>query len=305
MRLIRWPNLLFIALTQCLFQYAVVRAIGLTHNHALPPYPSGSFICLLAASLLIAAGGYIINDYFDLNIDQVNKPAKVVITRVISRREAIVWHWLLSGTGVLLSGIVSYRIHAFWLLPANFIATVLLWFYSARFKKTNLTGNVITSLLTAWVIVVLLPLNWTSQPAFNAQLLRLAGLYAGFAFILSIIREVIKDMEDVEGDRRYGCNTMPIAWGINAAKVFTAVWLIVLIVVLLVVQIYLYLILQSVYFKWLGIIYAVSFVIIPLIYILKSLFTAHAAPDFHRLSTQVKRVMLAGILSMAFFLIYE
>jgi 4-hydroxybenzoate polyprenyltransferase len=132
------------------------------------------------------------------------------------------------------------------------------------------------------------------------KITRLTFLYAAFAFIISLIREVIKDMEDIEGDRRYGCTTMPIVWGINTSKVFVTVWLIVLIALLIVIQVY---VLQ---FKWyISALYCIVFIIFPLLKMFRDLFRAVDARDYHKLSSAVKFVMFTGILSMIFFKIYS
>ena len=131
------------------------------------------------------------------------------------------------------------------------------------------------------------------------KLFRLAFLYAGFAFICSLIREAIKDIEDIKGDERYGSRSMPIAWGINASKVYIAVWMIVLIIILLTLQIY---ILQ---FRWWGLVaYGVLAIIVPLALIFRKLFRASTPADYHSLSNLIKLVMLAGVLSMIFFYFY-
>ena len=131
------------------------------------------------------------------------------------------------------------------------------------------------------------------------RLFRFTVLYAAFAFVISMIREVIKDMEDADGDRKYGCRTMPIVWGMNASKVFVAVWLIVLIGAIFILQLYF-----VPFGWWYSIIYCLLMIIAPLIWILFSLFKAHTPKDFHTLSTVVKLVMLTGICSMIFFSFY-
>jgi len=124
-------------------------------------------------------------------------------------------------------------------------------------------------------------------------------VYAGFAFIISLIREVIKDMEDVDGDTRYGCKTMPIVWGLNAGKVFVAVWLIVLIASLSIIQFY------TLQLGWIySAVYCFFFIIIPLLLIFKRLYTAQTPGDFHKLSTAVKITMLSGIVSIAILKVY-
>jgi 4-hydroxybenzoate polyprenyltransferase len=134
----------------------------------------------------------------------------------------------------------------------------------------------------------------------NVRFFRLAILYAGFAFVISLIREVIKDLEDMEGDRKYGCKTMPILWGVNASKVFISVWLIVLIATLVILQLY---VIQLGW--WLSIMYCLILIVAPLIYVFKKLFTAKTASDFHHLSVMIKLVMFTGILSMIFFRFYQ
>ena len=108
LKLIRLPNLFFIVLTQFLFYYCILvpllRSVG-----AVAKIDQLQFILLSLASVLIAAAGYIINDYFDVNIDQVNKPKKNVVDIIVSRRWAILWHFVLSGIGVLLSLYISWK----------------------------------------------------------------------------------------------------------------------------------------------------------------------------------------------------
>lgn len=295
---------MFIVLTQVLFEYCIYERV----YGQFPSYPGEErqFIYLVIASVLIAAAGYIINDYFDLNIDQVNKPDKVVVNVIINRRWVIFWHMFLSMTGLFFT-VLALPLAQYWhLVLANMASIILLWFYSTNFKKQLLIGNVIISLLTAWVIAIL----FLSKYPFNVHNLlqagsheirffRLTAIYVSFAFIISLVREVIKDMEDMEGDRKYNCHTMPIAWGLNATKVFVAVWLIVLIAVLAILQLYV-----VPFGWWASISYCVLLIILPLVWILLRLFRAHTQADFHRLSVVVKLVMLTGILSMIFFRIY-
>lgn len=267
------------------------------------------FVALVTASVFIAAAGNIINDYFDLNIDQINKPHKVVVEKIIKRRWVILWHILLSLTGIVLGFYVDASTPVRFLGIANSACVVLLFFYSASLKKKFLIGNILISLLTSWVILVITYCE--TNHLFDVfrkdsslqvdKLSRLTFLYAGFAFIISLIREVIKDMEDMEGDRKFGCKTLPIVLGLNATKVFVAVWLIVLIAALVIIQFY---VLQFGWVFWLSALYCVLFIITPLIWILLKLFKAHTAQEFHKLSSVVKIVMFTGILSMLFFRLY-
>jgi 4-hydroxybenzoate polyprenyltransferase len=258
------------------------------------------------ASVLIAAAGYIINDYFDLNIDQINKPDKVVVNHGVSRRWAIFWHMLLSLLGFFFT-VLALPPSLFWyLVLANLLCIILLWLYSTNFKRQLLIGNVVISLLTSWVILIVFfsksPLSLESVATIDTssiRLFRLTMLYASFAFIISLVREVLKDMEDRIGDQQYGCRTMPIVWGLQASRVFVYVWLIVLSGSLLLLQLYV-----VAYGWWLSITYCILLIILPVGMVIRKLSTAQTQQDFHHLSQRIKFIMFTGILSMLFFAYY-
>ncbi len=296
-RLIRWPNLVFIFLTQLLFYYLILLP---AFDPAVYPNKLGPllFYLLSASSVLIAAAGYIINDYFDLNIDRVNKPDRLVVDKIIRRRWTILWHWILSGIGVVLSFYVSWRLRNPIVGVANLGCVFLLWFYSTIFKRKLVIGNIIISLLTAWVILVLYVAEiriHASAPyrEIIARVFKFAIVYGGFAFILSLIREVVKDIEDMDGDAKYGCRTMPIVWGVNVAKVYAGTWLGVLTGALVILQFY---VLHKAW--WPLILYGVVLLDLPLVWILRRLYEAQTKKQYHTLSNVIKFVMLAGILSM-------
>jgi 4-hydroxybenzoate polyprenyltransferase len=302
-KLIRWPNLLFIVITQWLFYYCIMLPAYEQFENTFQYLSVAMLGWLTASSVLIAAAGYIINDYFDLNIDQVNKPDTMVVQRVIKRRWVMLWHMGFSALGVLIAFYISYKIGNWWIGPVNLLCVVLLWVYSTTLKKKNLIGNVTISLLTAWVILVLyvseLEVLRLQDPVYREvikKIFKLAILYSGFAFIISLIREVVKDIEDMQGDEKYGCRTMPIAWGIPATKVFAGVWLIVLVLAVIVVQAY------GIILGWyVGVIYALLFIVLPVCLVLRKLYLAVTINDFHQISMYIKLIMLTGILSLLFF----
>jgi 4-hydroxybenzoate polyprenyltransferase len=320
LRLVRWPNLLFIVLTQALFYYCIMIPLmdGSVHHRVLLPngslpsaylFPVFGFWLLVAASVCVAAAGYIINDYFDLNIDLINKPSKLVVEKIIRRRWAMAWHWFFSISGVALSfiaGLLLPGINALLLGLLNTAAVTLLVFYSVSLKKKLLTGNLAIAALSAWTIVILYVCagKHIVLPGFEysfdkTRILRITLVYAVFAFVTTLVREVIKDMEDIEGDARNGCKTMPVVWGINPAKVYAGVWIVVLLGLLLVLQFYTW------RFGWYaGVFYVLVALMLPLLYLLNALKKAATPAHFHRLSLITKGVMLAGILSMVFFLLY-
>lgn len=305
LRLIRLPNLVFIALTQFLFYYCIVDKLVVSGNDSFLAERQNLFFLLVAASALIAAAGYIINDYFDQHIDTVNKPRKVIIDKMIKRRWAIFFHFLFSISGLLVSGYISLKTGKYIIGIGNFVCVLLLWFYSTTFKRKLLSGNIIISALTAWVILVVyffagagILHGWenANYPFDIRKLYKVTILYGGFAFVISLIREVIKDLEDMEGDAKYNCKTVPIVWGVPGAKIFAAVWLTVLMAAVAIVSFYA---IQSGW--WISAFYAGLFVFLPLVRILQLIYKARISSDYHKISTGIKMVMLTGILSMLFF----
>jgi len=296
-RLIRWPNLVFIILTQVLFYFCIYEP--LFQKNDLQP-----LLWIILASVSIAAAGYIINDYFDLNIDQINKPEKNVFAKTLHRRWAIIWHFIFSLLGVVATS-VAVGLKKWYLIMAKIACVALLWLYSTSFKRQLLIGNIVISILTAWTVLILF-FAFTSpreaiignSPA-TIKFFRISFLYAGFAFISSLIREAIKDMEDMEGDEKYGCRTLPIVAGIRSAKIYISIWIVILLAALVILQLY---VLQFQW--WYAIVYSILLVIAPLAYLLYKLSKAKKVKEFSALSRLSKLIMLTGIVSMIFFLIY-
>jgi 4-hydroxybenzoate polyprenyltransferase len=298
-RLVRLPNLVFIALAQGLFQFAIYEP-GFAGS--LPADDRMHFWWLLLASVLIAAGGYVINDYFDVNIDEVNRPEKLVVDKVISRRWAMVWHFVLSAAGIVCTGLALTSVRQLYLVLINLLCVVLLWFYSTRFKKSFLVGNFLIALLVAWTILVVFvskidPLaGGRGIDPLQLRLYRFALLYAAFSFLATLAREIIKDIEDMEGDRRYGCRTLPIVWGIGVARFFALVWVGLLLLLLVGVLFYL---VQLNY--WVAVAYGSVLILLPLLDWIRRLRHAVTPADFGALSRYVKWILLVGIFSMIFF----
>ena len=297
LKLLRWPNLIFIVLTQLLFYFCIY----------LPLYESPQtslLIWLMIGSVCIAGAGYIINDYFDLNIDKINKPQKNVLNTIINRRWAIVWHLVFSTIGIFATA-MAVGLGKWYLILANIFCVLLLWFYSTSLKRELLIGNFAISLLAAWTVLILFFSQVSFTEAFSTtnnntlKFFRLAFLYGGFAFIISLIREAIKDIEDREGDAQYGCRTLPIYAGLRTTKIYISIWIVVLVAALVILQLY---ILQ---FSWFfAVLYCIVLIIAPLVYLLMQLRKANTVKDFSRLSGLTKAIMLSGILSMIFFRLY-
>ena len=302
--MIRYPNLVFIALTQTLFYFQIIVPYLKKNGQPSQLLQETDFFLLLVSSVLIAAAGYIINDYFDIQIDNVNKPERLIVGKLIKRRWAMLLHLVFSLVGLFLTAVVAMHLNNLLLLAINFLSVLLLLLYSSTFKKRLLIGNIIISVLTAWVVGVLfiaeIRLNDAAymhiKQAALGSLYKVTLVYAGFAFIVSLIREVVKDMEDMEGDRKFGCKTMPISWGIPSTKIFVAVWIFVLVGLFAAIAFY------AMLNSWSWPFYVLSFaMIIQFYYMLKKLYYAQSATDFANISKSLKLVMLVGILSMSFY----
>ncbi|MCS6973099.1 MAG: geranylgeranylglycerol-phosphate geranylgeranyltransferase [Cyclobacteriaceae bacterium] len=230
-----------------------------------------------ASAALIAAGGYVINDYYDVKIDLINNPNRVVIGRTVPRRVAILIHALLSGLGIFLGLFLGWKI-----LAINIFSVGLLWWYSAALKRLPFVGNLAVALLTGLSIAALNAL-YNSTDA-------LVFIYAFFAFFITLIREIIKDMEDLKGDGTYGCKTLPIIWGIRKTKT-----LLIILIGLLGVTVTI----TNFIFHRLDFIYLVMLLLIPLAWLISRLVVADTKKDFGWLSSFCKVIILLGILSMA------
>lgn len=268
LRLTRFWNLLIIAMAQ------YFTAFFLIGHHTLLDW---RLFILSVSTVLIAAAGYIINDYYDVKIDLINKPERVVVGKSITRRYAILFHTFLSFTGVMLGFLLSWKIAAI-----NFASSFLLWLYSNNLKRQPFIGNLAVALLTGLSIALL---NWL----YHTNIV-LVNVYASFAFFMTLVREIIKDMEDLKGDNTYGCKTLPIIWGNRKTKGFLYILLAVFVSSV---------VLNHFLFTPLPIYYFLLFLFLPLLFLVFRLAQADTRIDFYNLSTLCKVIMLLGILSMA------
>ncbi len=299
-RIIRPLNLVFIFLAQWLCRYSLV--LPVFRHYGIEPALDGRLFFLLSLStVLIAAGGYIINDYFDVKIDQINKPGSLVVDRHLSRRQAIFLHWLITFAGIAIGAYVASSIGRLHLVSIHLLAAVLLWFYSATLKCTPLIGNIVVSLLTALsvVIVALFEIWIINRPAAydraTAVVAILVLAYALFAFLISMLRELLKDLEDIRGDEVFFCRTLPNVAGMKRARLVS-----IFFAVLLLLAVSFVTLMEALAGHYLLALYGFLAVILPLTALLAGLRRADTKKAYHRLSNAVKAIMLAGILSMLF-----
>ena len=234
MRLVRWSNLLFLsALVWLMEKWVAVPVLDrAAFGEQLPWF---SLLLLMAAVVLTAAGGYVINDYFDVKIDRINRPDAVVVTRSVSKPAAMRLSVGLSITGALCGIAVAWLLRSMTLGIIFVLVPGLLWFYSSSYKRLLMIGNLtiallagLTPLVVAMANVAQLRLLYGSILPYTTlehDLYAWLGGFALFAFLLTWIREIIKDLQDQMGDRELECHTLPIVWGELWTKIFVTVLL--------------------------------------------------------------------------------
>ena len=298
LRLIRLPNLVIIAITQLFIRWFVLKPLLGVAGFNLQISPD-QFFLLIMSTVLIAAGGYIINDYFDRKADLINRPGRVIVGRLIKRRYAMAFHSIFTFLGIILGSFLAYRIGQLRLSIFFVFAAGALWFYSTVYKRQLLVGNIIVAILVAivplMVLLFELPLllhKYELQVLAGATrftyLVAWVGSYSGFAFLLTIIREIVKDIEDYEGDAVFGRKTVPITWGVTAAK-----WLVAVLVMLTVFPI---LFILAFYLSdKISFVYIVFFIVLPLLLLAFGVLWATTKKQYHTLSQISKLIMLSGL----------
>ncbi len=295
LNLIRFKNLLMIAFAQTVTKYVLFDAFGV-----FTALNSIQFLSLVLATMCIAGAGYAINNLQDIQTDLVNKPNKVVVKKNISEHEALTIYFCLTISGALLGLYVSNAIGKNAFFTVFVLAASLLYMYSKTLKPKILIGNIVISFLVAFSILMigifdLSPGINQQNRSFQLNMLSVLADYAIFAFIINFIREIVKDIEDINGDYKLGMKTLPIVFGQNrSAKICFSLCVIAVILIMYYITTYFY---KHTFI----ILYVLTLVIGPLIYCAIKLFSAQKKSDFSQTSTVLKIVMFTGICSMFLF----
>ncbi|MFT7204740.1 MAG: 4-hydroxybenzoate polyprenyltransferase [Algoriphagus sp.] len=271
-RISRPINLLLVGFAQLMAAYFLVE----TNNQGRPVFQDYNLYLIVFSTIIITAAGYMINDYYDVKIDYVNRPDEVVVGKGIKRRMVIFLHTFLNLTGVGLGFVVAPRIGII-----NFIAAFLLWLYSNRLKRKPFVGNLTVALLTGLAIYLI--------GFYYQKSLLLVLTYAIFAFYLNLIREIIKDIEDRHGDRKHGCRTLPIVIGFRKTKDVIFLIAICFVSTILIITFEINKPYLFYYFGGLGIFY---------MYFMYKIYQADRKDHFTKLSMFAKILMLVGTMSM-------
>ena len=274
-RITRLQNLVILGMTQYFTAYFLVGV----HESRRAYLTDVRLGLLVTSTVLIAAAGYIINDYYDVKIDLINRPRQVVIGTVLKRRIALASHVLLSTVGIAVGFYLSRKVGAI-----HLGSVFLLWLYSNQLKRFPLVGNLSVALLSGLAIAVI-AIDYQQEQF-------LVFTYALFAFAVSLIREIIKDLEDQRGDETFGCKTLPVVLGVRRTKdvLYGLSGFFIFIMFFMAGQLGNHTLVA--YF---------ALLVIPIAYFITKLVYADTQDDFTYLSNFCKLLMLSGIISMIFF----
>jgi 4-hydroxybenzoate polyprenyltransferase len=300
LQIVRFPNLLIVALTQILLQYAFI-VPSLSRLGIVPALTTLEFILFVLITVLIAASGYVVNDIEDIATDRINKPLeKQLVGRVFSVQEAWkIYNVLVLTILILVAFFTTSFGHITFFIPFYLFSVATMWVYSKWLKKLPFSGNIFVALYCALTAIVVLYTQNMYEPSviemqkgyfgFSLRMLVVALGYGAFAFFSTLFREIVKDIEDVEGDAHAHCKTLPIVLGIKKTKIIA---LLVGVQFLLAVFYFSYLISDT---FLAGTLILNLFVSLPMFYIMFLLWNAREKADYSRVSGYAKLIMLSGI----------
>jgi 4-hydroxybenzoate polyprenyltransferase len=298
LKLVRWTNLLIVIATLCIIRWFILRPLLEYSGYPLL-FSEWRFILLVLSAAFYTAAGYVINDYFDTQTDYLNRPERVIVGKEVARRQAMILHFALNIVAAALGIYISFYIGIPALAVICLLIPGILWFYSTTYKRQLIIGNLIVAILTALVPLAVflseMPLQirmhgeiMLANHAFVNMVFYWIGGFAFFAFILTLIREIVKDIEDFEGDAAFGRNSLPVVIGIPSTKIILyALTLVTIFAILLLYTRFLNDILSLLYF--------IIFLIGPLGFIIYLVQKAKERKDYTQISRLVKVVMLAGL----------
>lgn len=302
MRLVRWSNLLFLAaLIWLMEKWVAVPILNKVFGEQLPWY---MLLLLILAVVCIAAGGYVINDYFDVKIDRINRPDEVVVTRTVSKPAAMRMSIVLSSIGIVCGLAVAGLLRSLTIGILFILIPGLLWFYSSSYKRLFMVGNLIiallagiTPLMVAMTNVALLELRYGTILPYTTlphDLYAWIGGFALFAFLLTWMREIVKDMQDQMGDRELECHSMPVVWGDKWTKVFVTG--LIVITLAIIGHLWFHALPFPIGWSSLSTRYIFLGIVIPLIASLWLLWAAKIPSDYKTCQQVIKFTMLIGML---------
>lgn len=295
LELFRYQNLLIVIITQVLLRYGLLEPL----NVALTLSDFG-YLLLIIATVCLTAGGNVINDIYDVETDLINKPHKVLVGRHISEASAytafIALNVIAVGIGFYMSNTIGYPGFS-----AVFIAiSAILYMYASYLKRTIVVGNVVISLLVGFVILVVvifdvMPAITAENMSEQTRAFSISLDYALFAFTINLIREMVKDQQDVKGDYNAGIKTLPIILGKERTNKVIFIVSIGAVVGLV------YYIYNVLFQHTIAILYALVLILGPLLYVTIRLWNANNYKDYKQISLILKIIMLTGLISLGLY----
>ncbi len=299
LKIVRPLNLLIMAATMFLMRYCVIRPF-LEYNHLHLQVPLPDFVLLVVTTLLIAAGGYVINDYYDIKADMVNKDCgSIIVGTGMTLKEAMRYYIALTFSGFATGLWFSLSMGDWNFFTLFLLIGGLLWFYSTTYKAMILVGNLLVSVLIALVPLLVIVFEMLKFKENFPHLIENGEInympifyfvfaFSAFAFLTNLIREIAKDIQDIKGDRKAGKKTFPVWAGFVKAKVLVSVLLVIEVVVL-----------YGVYYRFLrddySLYYLTLAVAFPLLYALYKSLTANREKDFGHVASVLKWTMTGGM----------
>ena len=293
LKLIRYQNLLILAFMQLVFRY-----LFLAQSYVDLALTDFNYILLIFATVCIAAGGYVINNIMDQDTDEIAKPQNRVVGVSISETVAYNWYIGLTIVGVGIGFYLSNVIYKPTFASMFILVATLLYMYATSFKQIPVLGNVVVALMLSTSIIIIglfdiLPAIDVDNRFRMKEAFDILMHYAIFAFIINLIREIIKDLEDMDGDYQSGINTLPIAIGVQKTKIIVGVLTVIAIAILA------YYVNSNLFELDYVVYYALILIVGPLIYFGVKLLNAETKKEFHHLSLILKIILFFGILSVA------
>ena len=295
LQLVRWKNLVIISITQFSIWLFLIKPL---YSSAQIPLQASivTLLGILSSTLFIAAAGYIINDYFDIKTDAINRPNKLLLENTIDRRKAILLHLFLTFIGILIGLIIALQHRNILLVGFQIISSLLLWFYSTRYKQSYITGNILVAALTS--ICILMFYWYEPQLAIHKNAQTVLFTTALFAFTLTWMRELVKDMEDLKGDTIAGCNTMPIVIGLKKSGNIVQVIGMISVILLALLSILLF---NSAHYFF-GSYLCIS-TCLPLLMVITQVNKDATSEHYAQLSSSLKFIMLLGLSNLFIYYI--
>ena len=299
LKLFRVVNLIIIAFIMYLLRFYLFEPSFEIDNIA-NIFTEWQFALIVLTYVLISAGGYAINDYYDIGMDEINRPGKTVLRNKLPLRAGMSWFIVLTGLGIALGMIVAYQLESRSMYFFPIFVAALYWFYSTKYKREIFSGNLVVSFLAALSIILVflyyvLSFSKTGQfPVLSFPYIKKAVLiYAGFAFYITFIRELVKDVIDVKGDKEFNCKNIPIKYGLKKSRIILLVLSFAFIAALLLFAFFTYKMNKTYLF------YYILVILLPLfIYFILQLLKAKKESDYKPLALFLKIYMLAGIVSI-------